>query len=234
MKYTLILCAVVNICIHINAQENKDAKFMQIDFVQIKQKASNRELYDQLITRFIACDSTLVMEDQALIYYGYSFQPEYQGSLQDVIYANSIQNFIKEKKYNEAIEYCIHVLDKENPVNLRMGETLAFLVYNYDYESGNKSKYIPYFKRFSAIIHTIARSGDGSKANPYVVISIADEYAFMQSIGISKENIKDQSLIEDSQPLKRYYDVFTIHQEEKEYELWFDISRSYLQMEDNL
>jgi hypothetical protein len=78
-----------------------------------------------------------------------------------------------------------------------------------------------YYHIMMRLMNTIAMSGDGSKENPFAVVSVADEYIFMENyLNIEAGN---QYFLEGTPPC----DMFDVKEKSKYYQadhIYFDIT----------
>lgn len=218
MKKLLLFLSAFYIMANIFAQDTP----ISIDYNSIKDIVLNDSVtYSNLMERYKRDDVTLSHEDYALIYYGYSFTPAYQGSMDTQ--KKTLTDLINNQKYEDAYLLGKNIL-KENPVAL-------YALYNMYYLCQALEKPVEeantYILKYSKLLHTIALTGDGKDVNTaFKVITVNDEYHLMYNYwGV--EDIKGQSLISNC-------DVFEFKSSKhfKGEKMYFDISRSLNYMQE--
>ena len=166
------------------------------DYKQIK-KAVNIKggefYYPELLRRFEAADTTLTREQAYYFYYGTATLPDHNPykfeNYEAVSKALSGDNITEEnwRKAAEAIEKQL----QSDPTNLR------FHVYKqmaYSYVYGKESReYLDAVFQVNKLLSAIMSTGDGrTMESAFHVISVTDEYGFMDILGVS---LKSQSLL---------------------------------------
>lgn len=219
---TIFLIGILSFQVCCNAQE-----VLKIDYSTIEEYVTthNRE-FQELVQRFEKNDTLLTREDQAMIYYGYSFTPAYKGSI-DGMMPDYIQfrELYNKEKHEDAYEIGKSVV-KRNPVSL---EVLLYMYSLADILKKDAAEIENYANRYSSLLTMIAITGDGrSEETAFKVICINDEYQLLNML-FRVENIKSQSLINQC-------DMFEF--EKSQYyngtQMYFDISRSLNQMSNKL
>lgn len=200
---------------------------LNIDYPTIKEfVTSHHEDYQNLVQRFEKNDSLLTRDDYAMIYFGYSFTPDYTGSMFDM--TNEFQKFRelgKEGKYKKALKEGEKLL-KKNPVSLE----LLFRMGMFANESKEDIQTIKsYSKRYAALLTMIAFTGDGkTEESAFKVICVNDEYQLLNMLFVM-ENMKSQSLINKCDLIEfekcKYY---------RGTKMYFDISRSLEKMSETI
>lgn len=219
---TIFLIGILSLQVYCNAQEE-----LNIDYSVIKEyvTAHSSEFQD-LILRFEKNDTLLTQEDRAMIYYGYSFTPEYNGSIDNMMPDCILfRKLAKEEKHEDAYEIGKGIL-KRNPVSLDMLLDMYSLA---DMLNKDTVEISNYADRYASLLTMIAITGDGkTEETAFKVICINDEYQLL-NILFRVENIKSQSLINQC-------DMFEF--ENSQYyngtQMYFDISRSLDQMSNKL
>lgn len=148
----------------------------------IKNSASNLN-YPDLMTRYELGDSTMTIEEQRHLYYGYVFQPSYNPAdtsqyNQKMATALNKQHF-SDRDYDEILSHADALL-AEDPFNLR-ALNAKLLVYA---QKNNVEVYKKIAQQRNIIQRAIVSSGDGiSKTTPYYVIKVSHEYDILGFLG---------------------------------------------------
>lgn len=173
-----------------HAQTPEPQEDFVVDYDAIREIVTQEGVYDALAARFAAMDSTLTMYDMALLYYGFAFQPGYNGN-KDSILSLILKEYNGKGDYQEAWNAGIQFL-KDSPVSLTILNEL--------FKAGSslnlpEDQLEPYIFRLLTLLNIIEYSGDGKSAKTaFKVISVADEYIFM-SIALGVSEIKSQALL---------------------------------------
>lgn len=219
---TLLLVGIFSLQYYCSAQE-----LLNIDYSSIKEYVTNNNSdFQNLMQRFEANDSLLTRQDYAMIYYGYSFTPDYKGSADD-FRPDCIEfmEFIKTEKYEDAYNTGKKAL-KGNPVSLKLLSYMYGLAakLNKDIEEIKI-----YANRYAALLTMIAYTGDGkTEDTAFKVICINDEYQLL-TILFGMENMKGQSLVNKCDLIE-----FEKCQNYEGNQMYFDISRSLDHMRETM
>lgn len=133
--------------------------------------------------RYLLGDSTMTIDEQRHLYFGYVFQPTYNPadtSQYNAKMANILnkQHFTNED-YDQVIEYADALL-AEDPFNMR-ALNAKLLVYA---QKNNVAAYKKTAQKRRIVQQAITSSGDGmSKTTPYYVIKVAHEYDILPFMG---------------------------------------------------
>ncbi len=155
-------------------------------------KEGSEFYYPTLMERFIACDTTMTLEQKRCLYYGYIYQDTYS-PYGDSDYSDSIRVILKKEEldisdYEQILVFGDSVL-KNNPFDLN---TLNYVLYCHDFLQ-NFSKVDQTMVKFKIVMDAIFSSGTGeSEKNPYYVILVSHEYVLLNILGYK---VKGQSLV---------------------------------------
>ena len=161
----------------------QDNTFKPPDYKKIKNEILNKDskfYYPTLFERYAKNDSTLVEEEYHYLYFGYTFNKNYDPYFSH----DSLQNFLKlfnkenlsENDYGNLLNLGNKIL-AEYPFDLRIMTLMAYL-YN---EHGNKEMARKIGKKNAYVIGAIMNSGDGrTVSTAFYVICIADEYQLIK------------------------------------------------------
>lgn len=218
MKRFTLLLFLLSVTTFLKAQEG-----LKIDYSEIKAKVEDKKsnsYYPKLLKRFNDFDSTLKIEDYALVYYGFSFQDDYLKNQPDERALNKLQ---KEENYEGLILEAKKILSV-NPVSLKAIDCLIDALQ----ETGRpETEWKKYQDRFRAIRRVIASSGNGmSCESAYKVIYVSDEYNMIYTY-FNVEKVH-------SQKLSGLCDRFEVDPTEylPSNVVFFDISRKLLRQEE--
>lgn len=196
---------------------------ININFDEIKSKTENvnsTTYYPKLLERFNSFDATLSLEENALIYYGFSFQENYLKNKPSEEQLNTLSN---NQEYEKLKIECEKILDK-NPVSLAANNKMGFALFKL---GKPESEWKKYQKRYRDIRKVIVYSGNGlSCDSAFKVIYVSDEYNIIYDyFEISQLSHQSLSGLCDhfiNEPNKFY----------KAKEIYFDASRSLIRNEE--
>lgn len=196
---------------------------LNINFAEIKSKVENvnsESYYPKLLKRFNEFDNTLTIEENALIYYGFSFQEDY---IKNYPREEQLITFAKNKDYENVVKEAQKILEKK-PVSLRANDELAYALFKL---GKPESEWKSYQKRYRDIRKVISLSGNGSSCeNAFKVIYVSDEYNMIYDyFEIPKAGRQGLSGLCDRfiNEVSEYY---------KATEIYFDASRSMIRHEE--
>ena len=218
MKKFALLLFLLLVTTFIKAQEG-----LKIDYSEIKAKVEDKNsnsYYPKLLKRFNGFDSTLTIEDYALIYYGFSFQDAYLKNQPDERALNKLQ---KEENYEGLILESKKIM-AVNPVSLTANDCMSYALLKTGH---SKTEWKKYQDRFRAIRRVIASSGNGMTCeSAYKVIYVSDEYNMIYTY-FNVEKVH-------SQKLSGLCDRFEVDPTEylPSNVVFFDISRKLLRQEE--
>lgn len=152
------------------------------DYKMISKNIENRDsefYYPKLMDKLKASDTLITEEQYNHLYFGYTFQKEYQPyskSDQELKLTKYFQSDeLKKSDFAEIIKISKEAL-KEFPLNLRVMNFLAY-VYHLD---GNEEMAKKVSQNFYGLFGAIFRSGNGKDCSSgFHVISVSHEYAVM-------------------------------------------------------
>ncbi len=196
---------------------------LNINFEEIKSKVENlnsESYYPKLLKRFNAFDDSLTLEENALVYYGFSFQEDY---LKNKPREEQLKTFANNKDYENVVKEAQKILEK-NPVSLSANNELGYALFKL---GKPESEWKNYQKRYRDIRKVISSSGNGmSCENAFKVIYVSDEYNMIYDyFEIPKVRRQGLSGLCDkfSNEVGAYY---------KATEIYFDASRSLIRHEE--
>ena len=213
-RLVVFLIGIFSLCSYCYSQER-----LTIDYPTIKEYVTNQhEEFQKLMQRFEMNDSLLTRKELAIIYYGYSFTPDYTASMfnlnDDFI---KVRQLAKEGKNEEAYEIGTQLL-KKNPVSLALLHKMGTLAYALQKETQEIKNYS---RKYATLTTMIAFTGDGhTEETAFKVICVDDEYQLLHML-FRMEHMKSQSLVNKCDLIEfercKYYPGT---------QMYFDISRS--------
>ena len=174
--------------------------------------AADGERYNALLTRFIAADTTLTVEEAALVYYGYYNAPIERKSTSLTERMNALDS-VKASKYEAAYPLLAKLIEK-NPV----GAQNIYKAYFCAKITGRADEAKSLLQKSLLLARVIMASGDGKTLETaFYVNEISDEYFFLYDI-IKAPRIKGQRLeIHNCHK----YDILTLEENGKTIDLYF-------------
>lgn len=197
MKKSVILSLILMILSGTSAFATKR---IDINIETIKSTTqSSPDEYRKLLNRFIVADTTLTLDQLAIVYYGAPFFADIKTGR----YEAKIDEAYAKSDYNLMYLLSDNAL-RENPVSLNLLAMTLISANNCD-EAQAKDRFENLQLRMAMLTDLIAASGDGiSVESPYLVTSENDRMIFiMYSSDI--EEIQDQSPISDCVAIKVKY-----------------------------
>jgi len=190
---------------------------MRVDYDAIKKFVNEKPTeYQELFERFVSADTTLTLEEVAIVYYGNRVKPLIYPGGNPEARNYSVRKLNSEEKWIEALE----ASDAKNlvvPTELRTqwdGTVAAYSI-------KDQWRLLPYFIRYRQLVNVIIASGDGkSTETAFKVVNVDDESVVMiQSLGIT--SIGTQALIYvNNVP----FDKITAKAGDEEKTIFFDIT----------
>ena len=214
--FTVIFLLIFSgICI---AQEE-----LNINFDEIKKKVENfnsETYYPKLIKRFNEFDTTLTLQENSLIYFGFSFQENY---LKNKPNEDQLKILSDNNEYEKLAIECQNILEK-NPVSLEANNKMGFALFKL---GKPETEWKKYQKRYRDLRKVIVLSGNGlSCETAFKVIYVSDEYNMIYDyFEIAK--IRRQSFAELCDKF-----INEISEFYKAKEIYFDATRSLLRNEE--
>ncbi len=168
-------------------------------------------IYEDIMKKFVAQDTTLEWVDYLTLYYGKAFMPGY--SPYGASLSSEISALIKEEKHQEALKE-VNLKLISQPTNLKLLQLKGYLLNMTNDTVNSKIAYNQYFSLLSIPFF----SGNGLSADSaFVVTSVSDEYLIVRELELTSTS---QSLISIN---KRSYDILhCIDKEGNQKKLYFD------------
>lgn len=140
--------------------------------------------YPNLYDRYLNGDTSLTVEDFRHLYYGYTFQSQYE-PYKESRYEGQMLSYLKKGRLSgEEIKAFIKVAElklKELPFDLR---TLTILAYSYEQDNDSLMASITSFKK-NMLVKAIFSSGNGKTENTaYHVIDPSHQQPILAELGL--------------------------------------------------
>jgi hypothetical protein len=218
MRQILIFTFLSIIFCNANSQQ---LSYHKPDYDLIKkviQDSSSVYYYPKLMSRLIAFDTTLTIEDYRNLYFGYIFQNEYKPYWKSPDEEKLLKYYrserLEEKNYDEIIDLATHSIN-EFPFDLRQ---MNFLGYIYHLK-GNEEMAKKVAGRFHGTLGAILSTGDGKTCETgFHVISVSHEYVLLNMFQF---RMKMQSLTGNC-------DYLTLEKDDRNIDgIYFDIKKLF-------
>lgn len=182
----------------------------------------SRYYYPRLLEKFLSNDTVLRHEDYRHLYYGYTYQEDYDPVRMSVSdYPENIRDLYYKKDFTRAecdtiIKYAELTL-RDNIFDLNQ---MNFYIFALKKKAKNTLASIRQYK-LNHLVAAILSSGNGSKEKPWVVISVSHEYNLLNMLGFVATGHKDEGnnidyiLVEQkdkNSPEGFYFDVSRINE----------------------
>jgi len=188
----------------------KSQNFISVNIDSIKAAIIDEKsdvFYPNLYSRYSANDTTLNPYEYRHLYYGHALQPYFDPRItqsNDSVVALRKYLYLPEIDYNRVIEMTNFVL-RLDPFYI---DGIYILSSSY-YKIGDTARGDLWINKYFKLIKTIWASGDGkSPENAFTVLSISDEYAVLDALGLV---FVEQRLLENK---GKMYDVLKVEKNE--------------------
>ena len=148
--------------------------------------------YPRLLDRFMANDTTLLLEEYRALYYGFPAQEDYN-PYRVSPYALKLKEFpvtdsVSTVACDSIVKYGLKALD-DFPFDIRV---MNLLIYGYQCAHDEAQAQV-WSVKMRGIIDAILSSGDGEKeSSPFFVINPAHEYDIINRFGLSATDSKTE------------------------------------------
>jgi hypothetical protein len=213
-KFMLLVLLSSFLGVHAQSWDFEKPDYKKIE-KNIKKENSNF-YYSDLMDRFAAADTTLTIEQRRHLYYGYTFQPEYdpygRSGYEDSLRPMWSKDSLNESDYRTILKFSDSLL-KQDPFSL---EAMNMQLFANDMLNNNAAV-TNLSQKAGMIVETLMSSGNGvSKETAFYVINTSHEYQLLNVFGFQFGG--EQSLIE-------HYDRLTLAENEQGVEaLYFDVT----------
>ena len=212
----MALFAVFNISAT-SSWNDPEPNSMKVDFDAIKKYINdNGEQYQALFERFVSADTTLTLEEVAIVYYGNRIRPlTYPGGDPEAAKYN-VRKLNNEGKFLEALD----ASDAKNlvaPTELRTQWDATVAAYSIK----DNWRLMPFFIRYRQLTNVILASGDGkTPATAFKVVNVDDEYVLLSNT-LEATKIVNQTLIYNNDVP---FDKISIIRGDQEVDIFFNVA----------
>lgn len=184
---TIILAAVITLATALgaSAQNNSNSKVNKVDFKHVKEVIENPKsiyYYPKLLQSFESNDTTMSIEAYRNLYYGYTFQEDYD-PFRESVYSNVVEQLYYKQPHSRAecdsIDKYAALALKDNIFDLNQMQYYIFVLK----EKKKHTRVAIRQFRLNRIVAAIMSSGKGTKDEPWVVISPEHEYNIVNLLG---------------------------------------------------
>lgn len=200
--------------------QNQD--FVKPDYALIEKNVKDKDSpyhFKKLFSRYTKADTTMTLQEKRHLYYGYSFQDEYEPYERATPHKDLNEILAKEdltkSDYEKILIHSANIL-KEYPFSVRMKE---YRIFSYK-ELGMHKEAENETVQASMILDAILSTGDGTtKEKSFYVINTMNEYEIIYILGFEFDG--QQELI------NHQYDYLTVSENSYNLKgLYFEVSRS--------
>lgn len=202
--------------------------FSQNDIIEVNYKKIKKEIedvnsnyyYDSLFSRYSRNDTTLNELDYHYLYFGYTFNSNYnpygRTDWSEKAVKLRSKGEMNDSDLDKLIQISSNILE-EFPFDL---DGLLYMVVAYD-KKGDVENYNKWYRKYDGIISTILLSGDGlSEKTAIHVITTSDEYIILSILGFKFDG--EQALV------GKHFDRLKVSENEYNIEyLYFNVERLF-------
>jgi tetratricopeptide (TPR) repeat protein len=195
---------------------NMDGKFVFFNqanikkFKKLSKKKKSKYYFNRLLAKLSSDPTSMSLDEYFMLYVGNAFQKNFSG------YGNTnpqIERYFEQQKYNKCISLANTFLDN-NPTSVN---TYFFIANSY-YSLGKYNLALKYLIPYYGFVEAILATGNGtSPQSPYIVTSIADEYAILRYFGYS---FSGQNFLDNK---KHAYDIIQYSDGNNKKSIFFNI-----------
>lgn len=160
-------------------------KVTKVDFNHVKEVIENPNsvyYYPKLLQSFESNDTTMSIEAYRNLYYGYTFQEDYD-PFRESVYSNKVEQLYYKQPHSRAecdsIDKYAALVLKDNIFDLNQMQYYIFVLK----EKKKHTRVAIRQFRLNRIVAAIMSSGKGTKDEPWVVIAPEHEYNIVNLLG---------------------------------------------------
>ena len=190
MKKKLIILAIMAITLASNALAQGKLNVRKVDFNHVKEVISNPNniyYYPKLMRSFLSDDTTMTIEAYRNLYYGYTFQEDYN-PFRESVYSNVVEQLYYKQPHSRAecdsIEKYARMSLDDNIFDMNQ---MKYFIFSLKEKKKYNRAALRQF-RLDRLIATIMSSGKGTKEEPWVVIAPEHEYNIVNFLGYVATN----------------------------------------------
>lgn len=194
MKHIAIISFLAAITIAMSASaQNSTSKVNKVDFNHVKEVIENPKsiyYYPKLLQSFESNDTTMSIEAYRNLYYGYTFQEDYD-PFRESVYTNVVEQLYYKQPHSRAecdsIDKYAALALKDNIFDLNQMQYYIFVLK----EKKKHARVAIRQFRLNRIVAAIMSSGKGTKEEPWVVIAPEHEYNIVNLLGYVASDHKE-------------------------------------------
>lgn len=190
MNKRLILIALMMVAVAVGAVAQSKLKTRKVDFKHVKEvieNPSNAYYYPKLMRQFLSDDTTMTLEAYRNLYYGYTFQEDYN-PFRESVYSNVVEQLYYKQPHSRAecdsIEKYARMSLDDNIFDMNQ---MKYFIFSLKEKKKYNRAALRQF-RLDRLIATIMSSGKGTKEEPWVVIAPEHEYNIINFLGFVATN----------------------------------------------
>jgi hypothetical protein len=221
VKRTILILLAILVTLPLHSQH---FAYTRVDFKQIRSAVAKKKsalYYPVLFDRYQNNDTTLTREEFRYLYYGFTFQEEYQPyAIHDA--EDAVSNRLKKDTLTVAdfsiiYSQCREILEL-HPFRTRFLLVAAVACS----QMGNAEEATLYYYKYHSILSAILSSGDGAtEQSAWSIAFISDEYELIRLLGFTPSG--KQKMLAESR-----CDFISVESNEYAIEgFYFDISRPF-------
>ena len=185
MKKRLILIVAMVVAIASASMAQGKLNIRKVDFKHVKEVIENPNniyYYPKLMRSFLSDDTTMTIEAYRNLYYGYTFQEDYN-PFRESVYSNVVEQLYYKQPHSRAecdsIEKYARMSLDDNIFDLNQ---MKYFIFSLKEKKKYNRAALRQF-RLDRLIATIMSSGKGTKEEPWVVIAPEHEYNIVNFLG---------------------------------------------------
>lgn len=185
----VVLCAAIGL-----AQSSSNNKVTKVDFNHVKEVIENPKsiyYYPKLLQSFQSNDTVMTVEAYRNLYYGYTFQEDYN-PFRESVYSNVVEQLYYKQPHTRAecdsIDKYAALALNDNIFDLNQMQYYIFVLK----EKKKHARVAIRQFRLNRIIAAIMSSGKGTKEEPWVVIAPEHEYNIVNFLGFVATDHHDE------------------------------------------
>lgn len=191
IKIAIFLITIFNVSVL--AQKVAKFEVKKVDFAKIEEEIKNpnsKYFYPKLVKSYLSNDTVLDFEGYRHLYYGYTFQEDYN-PFRESEFSQAIEHLYFKKEFTRAecdsIEKYAEKTLNDNIFDFRQMNFCIFALR----EKKKLAKASIRQYRLNHLIAAILSSGSGTKESPWVVISPNHEYDLLNFLGYVATDYKE-------------------------------------------
>lgn len=190
MNKKILLTAIMALMLSTTALTQGKFNVRKVDFKHVKEVIENPNsiyYYPKLMRSFQSDDTTMTLEAYRNLYYGYTFQEDYN-PFRESVYSNVVEQLYYKQPHSRAecdsIEKYARMSLDDNIFDMNQ---MKYFIFSLKEKKKYNRAALRQF-RLDRLIATIMSSGKGTKDEPWVVITPEHEYNIINFLGFVATN----------------------------------------------